>query len=214
VNEAVVMQETRAGLLAVKIVKDGAGQVSRVVMDQKLPEILGAFDGKDEIDELAGIMGLESSDLILRGLPVRIVSTGLPDLMIPVRDLKTLQKAAPDFQRMARFQKARGIISMHAFTFETVREGNDLHVRDFAPSVEIDEEAATGTANGALAAYLALNKAVLPDADGLIRLRIEQGHVMDRPSEIIAEAVLAGGAVTSVRVGGSAAIVLEGIMSF
>ena len=77
----------------------------------------------------------------------------------------------------------------------------------------IDEEAATGTANGALGAYLVLNKA-LPLTKNPIRIKIEQGIGMGRPSQIVAEISHQEGIVSKVMVGGSAVIVMEGYISF
>jgi trans-2,3-dihydro-3-hydroxyanthranilate isomerase len=162
---------------------------------------------------VAELMGLAEADLLLNGLPMQIVSTGLPDLMVPVRDLPTLKKARPDFSRLAAYQKQQGFISIHAFTFETEDPGHTLHVRDFAPSVDINEEAATGTANGALGAYLVVNRA-LPLSAGKLVLQVEQGYAMGRPSEIVVEITHDNGVITDVKVGGRAVIIMEGIFIF
>ena len=113
-----------------------------------------------------------------------IVSTGLPDLIVPIKDLNTLKQLSPNMDRLASISREHGFISIHAFTFETVSPESTAHCRDFAPSVGINEESATGTANGALGAYLT--------AFGLIPAQIptttiicEQGYVMDRPSTIV-----------------------------
>lgn len=208
--ETVVKQETKAGILPVHILWDKSGQIQRVVMEQTLPTLLSTQKDKSEV---AKLMGLDESDLELNGLPMQIVSTGLPDLMVPIKNLDALKKATPDFEKLAHYQRKHNFISIHAFTFETENPENDVCVRDFAPSVQINEEAATGTANGALGAYLVINKALSLPKNPLI-LKIEQGNGMGRPSRIVVEISHEEGRVTLVKVGGSAVIVLEGFITF
>ena len=211
-QEIIINQETKAGILPVHIHWDDDYVVDAIVMGQRLPVFLGTMEDKGTVAEL---MGLKASDLELNGLPLQIVSTGLPDLMVPVKDLATLKAASPDFAKMARYQKKHDFISIHAFTFETEDPENQLSVRDFAPSVQIDEEAATGTANGALGAYLVSNKAFgQAETPNPLILKIEQGIGMGRPSQIMAEISQQEGTVTKVLVGGTAVIVLEGQIFF
>jgi len=209
-KETIVRQETKAGVLPVYILSADQRTIDRVIMGQALPQILGT---NGDFKKVAELMGLNETDLALNGLPMQVVSTGLPDLMVPVKDLRTLKKASPDFSRLAEYQKSQGFISIHAFTFETEDPTNTVHVRDFAPSVCIDEEAATGTANGALGAYLVANKA-LPLPPGELLLKVEQGYVMGRPSEILVSIRYAGGVVSDVKVGGRAVTIMEGFFTF
>lgn len=209
-KEKLVFQETKAGILPVYLIASSEGKLDRVVMGQRLPEII---ETSNEISKIAQLLGLKTSDLELNNLPLQIVSTGLPDMMVPVKDLKTLKKANPDFIKLGKYQKEKGFVSIHAFTFETENPNNDIHTRDFAPSVEINEESATGTANGALASYLVENKEVSLK-DNKIIMKIEQGYTMDRPSEIVAEIFHERGTVKEVKVGGSAVIIMEGTMSW
>ena len=207
-KEKLIYQETKAGILPVNLVAGYNGKLDRVVMGQTLPKIIGT---NKDIYKVAELLGLEISDLSLDGLPLQIVSTGLPDMMVPVKDLTTLKKVSPDFSSLAKYQREKGFISIHAFTFETEDSNNTVHTRDFAPSVGINEEAATGTANGALGAYLIINKAI-PLKEEKVVIKVEQGYIMDRPSEIIVEILHNKGQVEEVKVGGSAVIIMEGTM--
>ena len=208
-NEVTLHQETKAGILPVQIKRKQAGSFE-IIMGQSLPQIL---ETNNDTSKIAALIGLREADLKFNNLPMQIVSTGLPDLMVPVRDLASLKKASPDYVALANYQKEKGFISIHAFTFETINKANTLHARDFAPSVGINEEAATGTANGALGAYLVVNRA-LPLNDKKIITNVEQGYFMDRPSEILVEISHQDGAITDVKVGGSAVTVLEGFLQF
>ncbi|ATW26296.1 PhzF family phenazine biosynthesis protein [Candidatus Formimonas warabiya] len=209
-GDNVIYQETKAGILPVNLLAGPGGDLDRVVMGQPLPTMMGICA---DVKTVAALLGLAESDLAWRELPLQIVSTGLPDLMVPVKNLAALKKAVPDFARLAAYQKENGFISIHAFTFETEDPAHTVHVRDFAPSVQINEEAATGTANGALAAYLVTHRALPLDREKIV-VTVEQGYVMQRPSEIVAEITHAGGQVLDVKVGGKAVLVLTGEITY
>lgn len=204
--ENVFYQETKAGILPVTLIKNSSDRLERIVMGQTFPDIIETCN---DIETVAKLLRLEAADLQLNNLPLQIVSTGLPDMMVPVKNLETLKKASPDFSQLAEYQKSKGFVSIHAFTFETINPSNTVHTRDFAPSVNINEEAATGTANGALGAYLVANKAI-PLDQNKVSINVEQGYVMDRPSEIFVEITHDNGFIEDVKVGGSAVIVMEG----
>ncbi|TZE80752.1 PhzF family phenazine biosynthesis protein [Calorimonas adulescens] len=74
-----------------------------------------------------------------------------------------------------------------------------------APLLGISEEAATGTANGALGMYL--RESGLVDENPL-RFNAEQGIAMGRPSLISVE--VTKGERYGVKVGGAAKIIVEG----
>jgi trans-2,3-dihydro-3-hydroxyanthranilate isomerase len=80
----------------------------------------------------------------------------------------------------------------------------------FAPGISVPEDPATGSANAALAGYLAARD---PMRDGLLHWRVEQGFAMGRPSILEVEADVADGAVTAVRVGGASVMVCAGEMT-
>jgi trans-2,3-dihydro-3-hydroxyanthranilate isomerase len=83
-----------------------------------------------------------------------------------------------------------------------------VHSRAFAPFIGIPEDPATGSAGGALGAYLVQHK-VIEDVD-LSSIVIEQGFEMDRPSAIQVNVKQVGGEIHSIQVGGQAVTVLEG----
>jgi PhzF family phenazine biosynthesis protein len=73
----------------------------------------------------------------------------------------------------------------HVFTLET-KDDHHAHCRNFAPLFGIDEEAATGTASGALSGYLFKHQ-LLNFSEGINYLSFEQGYEMNRPSHIFAQ---------------------------
>jgi trans-2,3-dihydro-3-hydroxyanthranilate isomerase len=81
------------------------------------------------------------------------------------------------------------------------------HARMFAPGAGVLEDPATGSAAAALPGQIALSR---PLADGAHRWVVEQGFELGRPSRIEVAVEAQGGAVKSVRVGGTAVFVSRG----
>lgn len=110
-------------------------------------------------------------------LPVQIVSTGLRDILMPVDSPERLAAMKPDFEAIKRLSQTCGVVGIHAFA----PSGDGAYCRNFAPLYGIDEEAATGTSNCALACYLTRNGL------GRERFLFRQGQWMGRPSQIVVE---------------------------
>ncbi|MBQ4577030.1 MAG: PhzF family phenazine biosynthesis protein, partial [Firmicutes bacterium] len=91
---------------------------------------------------------------------------------------------------------------VHAFTENT--EDGAVHCRNFAPLYDIDEEAATGTSNGALTYYLYRKNIVKPGVENTFI----QGEAMDRPSKINSKLTEDGG--VKVQVGGNGVLLAKG----
>ncbi|MEP6922632.1 MAG: PhzF family phenazine biosynthesis protein, partial [bacterium] len=89
------------------------------------------------------------------------------------------------------------------------------HARMFAPDDNIPEDPATGSAAGALGAYLVHHGALSDEpVDRLHKFVIEQGDFINRPSRIQIEVKGEKGAVTLVRVGGPSVVVAHGEVEF
>ena len=131
------------------------------------------------------------------------VSTGLTDIMMPVADEAELEKIAPDFPALTEHSRRYNVVGVHAFTVNTA--DGMIHARNFAPLYDIDEEAATGTSNGALVYYLYRH--------GLVELdkvyTVVQGEKMGRPSMISAQVILKD-SQPFVKVGGPAVTLVRG----
>lgn len=130
-------------------------------------------------------------------------STGLVDLMLPLKSRELLNIMQPDFQALKFFSFDNDLCGVHAFTLDT--EGYIAETRNFAPLFGIDEEAATGTATGALTWYLYKNE-VIKDFD--TDFQFLQGLAMGRPSVI--HSILKDKENTKVYVGGKAKILTAG----
>ena len=216
--DTTVLNKTLAGDLAIVVDEDS------VMMDMAAPEYLGTIDDEAALRELYEVLGITYEDNIPvleeqclanggdgSGLKPEIISTGLPDIMLPAATRDELAKMAPDFPALTELTRRLDVVSVHAFTLDggkhrggSANGGRDdvtAYCRDFAPLYDIDEEAATGTANGSLTYYLQKNELIPSSAECLFI----QGEAMGRPSEI--RSVVNGSAI---KVGGSAAILAEG----
>jgi len=207
-NVKIIKQKTKAGILPVELYfKDS--KIDSVMMTQAKPKFV--FD-VENVSELAQIMGISINDIGLEGfnLVPEAVSTGLTDIMLPVKNLSALKAINPNYARLTEYSKNLNIIGVHAFTLETEEEASTLACRNFGPAAGIDEEAATGTSNGALGAYLVKND-VLKFKDNATII-CEQGYYMNRPSKIIVRLEGTKDDLT-VKVGGKAVIVIEKLTS-
>ena len=193
------MNHTISGDLNISV----SGQ--RVLMDMATPVKINEITEYEALKELYTIMGLDYDDLKARGLALtpQMVSTGLPDIMMPVPTLADLEAIDPDFKALSDLSAKYEVVGVHAFT----RDGDDAtcHVRNFAPLYDIDEEAATGTSNGALTHYGYLNGFVKSGDD----CKFIQGEKMKRPS-VIESHIEVDGDKCLIRVGGGGVMLAEG----
>lgn len=190
-----------------------AGEVVQVVMTQDHPTFYPVLE---DVSDLAAGLGLPPEAILKSGLPVQVVSTGVPQMMVPVRSLAEVQSLGADRLNVAALNqvcRAAGTKCVHVFTFETEQPEATVHVRMFAPMLGVPEDPATGSANGALAAYLIHHRAV-PVAEPTTYIVSEQGAEMGRPSMLYAEVDLVGGEIAAVRLGGQVVPVAKGVIRF
>jgi trans-2,3-dihydro-3-hydroxyanthranilate isomerase len=150
-----------------------------------------------EAAPLAEVLDVEADDLH-PDLPVREARIGIPFTLVPLRRLDAVRKARFRLERYEALEKKDVPPMFFVFCIEAEDSRNQIHARMFAPSAGVPEDPATGSANACLAAYL-LEHQVL--GEGPVRVRVEQGVEMGRPSLLRLRASREGGAVR-VEVGG------------
>ena len=163
-----------------------------VWMTQNLP-VFGKIFEKSDVEDILSCLFQKNcdrdqndynipvtiNDLNMKRCPPRIVSTGLKDIMIYMRNPVVLENLIVDFTKMIELSNRYDVVGFHIFSFikhdesktETSRNKSKLtsnetinfpptdhrlHVvaRNFGPRFGINEESATGTSNCAMAAYL------------------------------------------------------------
>ena len=190
-----------------------SGRVEQVVMTQDQPAFLATMQ---DVTDLSEGLGLLPEAITGTGLPVQVVSTGVPQMMVPVRSLaevQVLDASQLNVAALSRACRAVGTECVMVFSFETERPEATVHTRVFAPLLGVPEDPATGSANGALGAYLVHHRAV-PATAPTTRILSEQGAELGRPSTLQVEVDRRGGEITAVRVGGQVVPVLEGVVRF
>jgi trans-2,3-dihydro-3-hydroxyanthranilate isomerase len=205
-----IFHEVGIGVLPVDIeFKDG--KPVQVEMTQGAFEILNEMDDAHEQAELARALGLAREDLD-ESLPIQVITTGLPCMAVPVRSLADLRDIRVDAALLAEIYTRRGGTGCHAFTRETLEVGAArAHARFFMPADNIPEDPATGSAGGALGAYLVHHGGLtLEPIDGRYKFVIEQGDFMHRPSRINLDVKGQAGRIEEVKVGGPAVLVARG----
>lgn len=209
-----ILHEIGIGVLPVDVeFKDGAPV--QVVMTQGKFEIKAEIDDPQEQAEIAKALGLAIEDLD-KSLPIQVLSTGLPFLAVPIRSLAALGRCRVNSSLLAELYTRAGGTGCYAFCRETVEIGAArAHARLFAPADNIAEDPATGSAGGALGAYLVHHGASGVEAiDEKFHFVIEQGDFMHRPSRINLEVTGKLGTVDKVRVGGPSVVVAHGEVVF
>ena len=158
-------------------------------------------------DGVAAALGLKADDL-LAGAPIEAGSTGNAFLYVPLRDAATVDRAVIDARRMEAVAPATTRIGVFVLTPDPDPAARRVYTRMFAPAHGVGEDPATGSASGALGAYLVRHRLV--KADGPTRIVSEQGTKMGRQSFVHIALVARDGACTDIRVGGSVVPVIEG----
>jgi trans-2,3-dihydro-3-hydroxyanthranilate isomerase len=205
-----ILHEVGIGVLPIEIeFKDG--EPVQVVMTQGKFEIISEIDDAHEQAEVARALGLSRDDLD-ESLPIQVITTGLSCLAVPIRSLADLRDVRINTSLLAEIYTRHGGTGCHAFTRETIEVGAArAHARFFAPADNIPEDPATGSACGALGAYLVHHGALsLEPEDGRYKFVIEQGDFINRPSRIYLDVKGEAGRVEEVKVGGSAVLVARG----
>lgn len=190
-----VWQQTGAGILPVEITFHN-GRPLRVTMTQKPARFRAARLPRAT---LGRALGLQPGDFV-PDLPLEYVSTGIFNLMVPLRRRALLGGIRMDMHALWKLIGAQGVL---AYCFALGGRGK-AYARGMIPW-ELVEDPATGSAGGSLGAYLVRHGKLAAGA----RLEITQGVEMGRPSRIEVQVLEVRGKLIP-RVSGSAVRILEG----
>ena len=153
---------------------------------------------------MARALNLETADLDDR-FPVQEVSTGLPAMIVPLRNLDALRRCKVDWERCVEL--AGPGKNLYVFCPEPHEDGpGDLSARMFADDLGVPEDPATGSAAGCLAGYLVEHRYF---GTASVDVRVEQGFEIRRPSLLYLRAAKED-EETAVHVGGKVQMVARG----
>lgn len=186
------------------------GVIPRVSTELRPPSFTHTV-GADGYGEVAAALSVDPMIILNAGLPMQLVTTGLACLVVPMSSLSALRDLMPLDQTLDEILQELGADCALAFCKDTLSPANDLHVRVFAPPLGVTEDAATGAANGALAAYLMRHGEL--EVRDRVQLRCEQGSEMGRPS-VIEVSIDAAYDPPKIHVGGRVSLSAEGTIFY
>lgn len=177
------------------------GQPSRVVMTHKPP----TFGKRFPAEQVALALNLDAADL-RPDCPSQVVSTGVPFLIVPACDVGVLERIQMDRDALATLCDSAGVSAAFCFSVGGLDPAVDTHARFFDPRGTA-EDPFTGSASGAMGAY-AVHHGLKPGPT----LIAEQGHFVGRPGQGVLEIVGPPDDIQTVRLGGAAVKVMEGMI--
>ncbi|UWS03010.1 PhzF family phenazine biosynthesis protein [Phaeobacter inhibens] len=196
-TEDTITLETGAGFVRVTVV-DGL-----IEMTQVAPEF-GAFADPELV---AAAVSLPLDAIV--GQPQR-VSTGLPFCITVLRDRASLEAAQLDIPALTRLggaMGAEGIDMMEPFlvTLDGATAEGDTFSRLLMAPPSPPEDPFTGSATGAMAAYLWRHGLMASD-----QFIAEQGHGLGRPGQAVVTRVGPAEAPSGIRVAGRGYVLMRG----
>jgi trans-2,3-dihydro-3-hydroxyanthranilate isomerase len=193
--------ELSVGVIDVEVHGDD-GAVARVIMSQRAPEFLRQY----RPEEVLPVFGLRPDDL-LPGAVIQTVSTGTPQLMVPLRSPDSLHRVMMDTTAYHALRAAGDFFSPHFFILGGATDEGDTFSRHLGVPPDMVEDPFTGSATGGMGAYLWHYGLIAQPS-----FVAEQGHWMSRPGSAAVEVVGPPDGIRTVRVGGPAVTVMEGVL--
>jgi trans-2,3-dihydro-3-hydroxyanthranilate isomerase len=197
--------EERAGLVTVALSRNRGDVVGASIT---APQRLG-LGPVLPVAQVADCLGLPESAIVMTAHPPQYASVGLRFACVEISDLEMLGRATPNVAAFRAAQAAQDPaleFNLCPYTV-TVTDPLEVQCRMFAPLDGVPEDPATGSAAGALGAFLAHLR---PEADLDLRITIQQGIEMGRPSTINLSIRKKAGIVERVEIGGRCVEVMRG----
>lgn len=205
-KDALIILEQNIGTVRVGVrLRDGAPPFAELDAP-KLPAEPGELP---PADLLAAGLGLLPSEVGFENHRPISFAAGNTFAFIPIASLDAIRRARVNGAHWERAFDQPGLVGAYLYTRQCEHTAHAFHARMFAPQAGIPEDPATGSAAVGLAGVVHHFDA-LPD--GTYKRVIEQGHAMGRPSQIVMTLAVAGGKLTSVRIGGASVRVATGLL--
>lgn len=206
-HDALVALEQTIGTVRIGV-RMRPGQAPFAEFDApRLPKEAGALP---PVEKLAAGLGLIPSEIGFENHKPLCFAAGNAFAFVPVSTLDAIAKARVNGTHWTDAFEEQGIVGAYLYTRQCLHTSSAFHARMFAPSSGVAEDPATGSAavgfSGVLHQFDQL-------PDGMHKRTIEQGYEMGRPSQIQLTLTVDGGKLASVRIGGHAVRVTEGMLT-
>lgn len=185
-----------------------SGAEECLTMQQPLPKFADYGGDRKQIVEL---LGLSSTSELAEDLPIKVISTGSPFLMIPLRSEESLKRVKVNLSILEKVSVVAGTTAVAPFVVNYPGAG-EVTTRVFAPFFGVPEDPATGSAAGCFGSYMIT--VFGPGKSKTREFTINQGAELGRPSRIFVRIELQGKGIVGVEVGGSVVKVAEGVLKF
>ena len=202
------------GPVPVRLTLEDGAPVDAELTTAQLPEERVEVEDQAALAEMLSL----APDELLGGAYAPIgASCGLPFQIIPLRSVAAVSRARLRVDCWERVLGGRWAEWPMVVAMTEGRDpeglpahvrGCDLRARVFVPSGGVPEDPATGSANAALAGYLAART----PREGTLQWTVAQGGEMGRPSRLRLTAEKAEGRIRAVRVGGASVLMSEGTL--
>jgi PhzF family phenazine biosynthesis protein len=193
-----IIVETATGLFRAELaVNDGR---CGVTLEQNRADFGVVLGG----DAVAEVLRIDISSIDTTS-PIQSVSVSRPKLVVPLTSVAVLDSLSPDFEGLWALCEQLHVSGLYPFARTPGSGAAVVQARQFPLRAGFPEDAATGVAAAALAAFMA--RYDLGFASGTHTFRIGQGCAMGRPSVIETIVECAAGEITRVALKGSAQIV-------
>ena len=195
--------EEAAGLVPVRLTRT-AGRVTGA--EFTAPERLSSGPAVP-LDAVADCIGLAPGDILTTAHPPRVLSVGLPFLVVELTGRDALRRAKPKLSAHETVLPPLGTDAIYCYVRDP--QAQQLQARMFSPLDACVEDPATGSATAATISLLAT---ISPEHEGERTWRIEQGVDMGRPSLLLGRTEKRDGTVVAAHVGGQVVEVMCGTL--
>jgi len=201
ISEPLLFEE-KAGLVTLDLIKD-----NKRVVGARLAAPQSFQRGEDiDADIVAKACSIRLSDIAVVHHQPCIISGGAKFAVAELKTCVSLGAAQPRADVFSEHLKADRATGILLYTFDDAGDA-DIQARMFAPLYGVPEDPATGSANVALAGFIA---SLRPELNLKLQLRIVQGVAMGRPSLLEAAAEKKAGRITGMWIGGRCVAVMRG----
>ena len=186
-----------------------AGQPTFVQFSRQISSIIDRFAPNDE--ELAGFLSIPQSALDHKTYSPRLVSCGVPYLVVPVWNYESVRTARFNYSAWSQSAAPQTAASeIILFTAKTPYSDSNFNARLLGPHIGINDDPPVGSAMPAFAAYLCsfdhLKK-------GTYTYTVDRGDAQTRRSLLHLEMDHKGQEYITLRVGGEAVVFAQGYIT-
>ncbi|MBL8152383.1 MAG: PhzF family phenazine biosynthesis protein, partial [Blastocatellia bacterium] len=175
----------------------------KAVMEQEVPQSRGICT---DLKTIAASLCLGADEIA--SLEPEVFTNGVSFLIVCMKSLASIKKISPNALLLEELLRGLKVDGLVCFTTETIESSSHVHVRAFFPELGVNEDAATGAAQGPLAAYLFKNGLIRSERN--FRLVSEQGYEIGRPSRLTTTFDIRNGTIDAIKVSGDVLLMARG----